>query len=104
MNELARSVLVSASLEGIEQVQRELHTHSNRHCALGVLHYYAHGKNLTDAKHCRIINCQAMNVYQISNEEWNKIIEANDELGWDFLTIARKLGSPEISTGEDHNE
>ena len=96
MNEKARDALVAAALRGHSQVRGALHADlaHDGDCALGVLHIAHHGGNRLAAVACwaggRGCSPAFGRAWGICAEEHNEIIHANDNLGWDFLTIARK--------------
>ena len=104
MNDEAREVLVAAGLRGHEQAQGRLHSRVREaDCALGVLHLTMH-QNRREALACSslgILGWSAMQDpcldtllqrYAITSQDEHEIIRRNDEDGWDFLTIARKVG------------
>ena len=90
MNELARETLVAAALNGVRQVKGMFRDHGGGRCAVGVLmescavpfNGFLNG-DLTAL-------CER---YQTSVQELAQIVDANDNKGWDFLTIARKFGN-----------
>ena len=96
MNDLARGALVAAALRGHKQIQCSLHDHDEGgECALGVIHLAAHGGNREQALLCqRQADCAHM-WGDLSAREGEDIARANDLKGWDFLTIARKIGVTE---------
>jgi len=102
MNDLAREVLVKAALDGVRQAKGTYRTKNGALCAFGVLF---------EAMDCQWLESPnggyvafiagtgtVMSRYDISQEEAQEIIEANDKKGWDFLTIARKIGNKETET------
>jgi hypothetical protein len=56
-------------------------------CAMGVIHR-AYAKEVG-------INYQSLPEDWITKAEAREVLHANDNLGWDFLTIARKIGNQE---------
>jgi hypothetical protein len=101
MNDKAREVLVKAALDGVPQTYgfyKDPNGGPGR-CALGVL-----------AEAIGVLNDTGIvatephekmrEQYELSDTEFFQIAEANDS-GWDFLTIARKLGVDESLT---HNQ
>jgi hypothetical protein len=81
MNDRAREVLVQAALSGVRQIKGRASDGRGGYCAVGVLKLYHRDKTQ-----------YWTHAYDISDEEWGEIIRANDNLGWDFITIARKVG------------
>ena len=105
MNDLARDVLAEAGLKGTKQVQGAFGRGDGR-CAIGVL-----------AESLGVLRCspwvylnfdgsdstawdldldgwdKIRKVYELSPEDEQEIVQANDKLGWDFLTISRKCGN-----------
>ena len=88
MNERGVAVLMQAALEGREQVKGAYYS-GDGGCAVGVLHQALFGH--TRLNYCCPISPTVGKEYQMSHEEILAIIRANDVLGWDFLTIARKF-------------
>jgi hypothetical protein len=92
MNDRAREALVEASLKGVNQIKRAYKTDKGQ-CALGVL------LEKTGWYEEFWIPCVASEMirseFEMSNKELKDIVYANDVLGWDFLTIARKIGTQE---------
>ena len=105
MNERAREVLVQAGLRGITQIRGQRHDYRGGACALGVLHLPLHDWNADEAMKCYAdgvsVPCWADRVaaeYDLSQELEDAIVRANDDHGWDFLTIARKVAA--LAEGE----
>ena len=92
-------MLVQAALSGVPQVKREFRDDADGRCALGVL------MDSLGLQFGRILGVEpgAWNAlekaFDISIQEQRDISVANDNLGWDFLTIARKIGNPEEANG-----
>ena len=82
MNDRAREVLVAAALNNVRQIRWEERDKDGGRCAIGVLVDAANG-------------CSLATIFDVSREDWGNIVYANDKLGWDFLTIARKIGVKE---------
>lgn len=113
MNDLARDVLVEASLRGIQQVKGMFMGHAvDMVCAQGALHLAEHEWDWEKARLCReqstranqwsldlpwFYQCGWVQTYELNKEEGAEIIDANDDKGWDFLQISRKccLGEAE---------
>ncbi len=98
MNDEAREVLVAAALRGHKQARGALHDVPEGECALGVLHLAVHPTR-DRAMVCAALgggHCEEMERrFAIGYFEAMAIASANDEEGWDFLTIARKIGVKE---------
>ena len=101
MNDRAREILATAGLQGHPQIRKTWHTDKGE-CALGVLHLACHATR-EEALQCynaRQNNHEYNNfseireMFDLSWPELRQIWTANDN-GWDFLTIARKIGVPE---------
>lgn len=111
MNELGADALVEASQRGIPQVR--MASIRNGYCALAALHLAAHGWSHDLLSQCHDADVEeASNPFRTAGEVWGssngrlhvlqfgidsyddlaELVRANDVLGWDFLTIARKLG------------
>lgn len=99
MNDLAREVLVKAALDGVKQIKGKLYDGDDGYCAVGVLcedHRQRHGWQWVpfgdefsiDSAHFPSM----MTEFGLTAQEWMAIVEANNNKGWDFLTIARKVG------------
>jgi hypothetical protein len=92
MNDRAREALVAASLKGVSQIRWAYRTDQGQ-CALGVLLEKTGWYELDQ------IPCVASEMirkeFDMRPEEFSEITHANDVLGWDFLTIARKIGTQE---------
>ncbi len=91
MNERAREALVAAALKGVRQIKGSLSDGADGRCALGVLAESVFGEcrgaqNDAEAD-------QIWKVLGINRDIEGQIMNANDYLGWDFLTIARKMGN-----------
>ena len=89
LTERHRAVLVDAALKGVRQIKNRLHDGEGGHCAMGVIHLDMHDGNETEAVLCWDRRGLACGFLNMNNRE---IERANDKLGWDFLTIARKCG------------
>ena len=85
MNDNARAVLIDAAMRGVKQIKGWYHDDAGGRCAIGVLCEAAG----TDW------GCIPGSLFDLSLDEAVQIMRANDDLGWDFLTIARKIGVPE---------
>jgi hypothetical protein len=83
MNELAREALVTAALTGVRQIKGLFKDADGGMCAMQVIHEAY--KNIDP-------HYQVLPNTWISLEECWQVLNANDNLGWDFLTIARKIG------------
>jgi hypothetical protein len=98
MNEEARELLVQAALEGRKQIKYAMHDGEGGSCAVGILHEALHA-TYADAVACmeehRSCWYQAERRFGINLSESTDIVGANDDKGWDFLTIARKVGRDE---------
>ena len=92
MNDKAREALVAAALSGVKQIKFALQDSDGGRCANGVLMEACTGV----APHQ--INWTTFNPSRfwewggLSLKEEDEIVHANNVLGWDFLTIARKIG------------
>ena len=84
MNDAGRDALVQAYLKGIPQVRGMLESVDGGRCAMGVLIDAACGRGVEAT-------------FELSSEEWSEIVTMNDQLGYDFLTIARKAGLKETT-------
>ena len=103
MNERAREALVDAALRGVPQIKGVYTLYESR-CAVGVL--YDAVKKETGLKGARYdvpcgplpdnISELVMRWAEMTEDELEYMICANDDLGWDFLTIARKIGMKNI--------
>lgn len=90
MNDNMRAALVAAALKGVRQIKGHLHDGQGGHCAWGVYHLALHNQNEKGAVECHNTvdqKCASFWREYLSDIEIQK---ANDEKGWDFLTIARK--------------
>jgi len=102
MNEQGVEVLVKAAMEGKRQARRTMHAYAGGSCAMGYLHIDAHNGNEHAAIMCSEMRmgvhfaqwpCQWVQRFGLEAEsDRQAICDANDEDGWDLLTIARKLG------------
>ena len=99
VNERAREALVRAALDGHKQGRKSFHLQDGSDCAMGVLHIAQHGWNRSKAVVCR--NRRGTDPWRkvekwagMTSKESAQVFTANDR-GWDFLTIARKIGTPE---------
>jgi hypothetical protein len=99
MNQRGQDVLIEAALAGIPQTVFS-HVDGDARCAMGVLieawaqvkgrllepgidgNYTPEGNDIEDFTH----------YYGLDHDQHERIVRAND-MGQDFLTIARKLGS-----------
>ena len=103
MNERAQEALVEAALRGVPQIKGHYMLDDSR-CAVGVL--YDATRKETGLKGARYdVPCGPLpdNLSELvikwaemTQEELRDMICANDDLGWDFLTIARKIGMKNI--------
>ena len=82
MNDRARELLIKAALDGVPQT-RGTYSSGGAYCAIGLLE---------KAAGCFYPRQQFIDLYDIQEWEADEIMYANDHLGWDFLTIARKVG------------
>lgn len=96
MNERARWALVRTALDGKPQGRFALHS-ATGDCALGVIHRDAHESCGEDPMTCTYHDPYACAISwgELSYQEMHQITAANDIDGWDFLTIARKIGLKE---------
>lgn len=96
MNDRAREVLVAAALAGHRQIKYFMHFPGDLgDCALGVLHLALHQtrKEACDCMSTRGKSTRELQeAYALTRKDYGDITEANDDLGWDLLTIARKVG------------
>lgn len=94
MNDRARDVLVDAALRGVRQIKGVLHDGKNGYCAMGVLCEAIRREGgvewLFGYRTTSEIADEVERRYDITLKEWHRIVHANNELGWDFLDIARK--------------
>jgi len=94
MNDLARQVLVKAALDGVKQAKGVFRDNDGGLCAWGALFEGMSCSWLEMNGHWTAsLPCDPMLHYDISQEESRDIVDANDKKGWDFLTIARKIGN-----------
>lgn len=115
MNEQAREALAAAALRGHRQIVGTLHdSEKEGDCALGILHLASHNGDRKATITCSRVSYMghpfnsffpAQSVKD-RNKAIRKIAYANDILGWDFLTIARKCNDDDAvnPTQEDHND
>lgn len=94
MNERAREALIQAALKGVPQIKGKLHDGKGGHCAFGIIHLDLHQGDELAALLCigprtGAPRCDDLREAYLQDTE---IVKANDDLGWDFLTIARKCG------------
>ena len=93
MNERAREVLIEAAMQGVPQIKGKLRDGYGGFCAGGVLiKAYLEEQGL--AWSIFSWGQPVLVHYDMSNEEWEDMVDANNNLDWDFLTIARKIGVP----------
>ena len=97
MNDRAREVLIDAALKGQKQIKGQLHDGKGGVCAMGALHLTLHDGDHLAAHACYrkgSPDCWFSAVWQAFDlaGEVAEIEIANDLHGWDFLTIARKIG------------
>jgi hypothetical protein len=103
MNDEARDLLIAAHMRGHKQARRVFHDRDGGECPLGLLHVVVHGGQSQAIEcirnHPHLHPNQGMDCvrrlcerFEISKEDWHDIIEATDGKGWDYLTIARKIG------------
>jgi len=92
VNDKAREALVQAALQGTRQITGAFRDDDDGRCALGVL-YDAMGVEFPTVCMSVELREQLCITYDISNDEGSDIVNANDILKWDFLTIARKIGN-----------
>ena len=94
MNDKAREVLVAAALRGHKQVQGDMHLNKGE-CAIGVLHLAYHNTRV-GAVRCWLHGRMGLHdweaQYGLDSDGMMEVIRRNDQDGWDFLTIARKVG------------
>jgi hypothetical protein len=98
MNDEAREVLVAAALRGHRQITGRTHDqHANEgECAMGVLHLRFH-ETRAEAVRCWLGQAAShpwWGRFRLEAGEIQMIAHRNDN-GWDFLTIARKVGTGE---------
>lgn len=97
MNDLARETLVKAAMTGVRQIRGQLYEWDGGFCAVGVLLHALGDMGSTymtwasPLLHTKLLHTK----YDISKKEYFEIVRANDDLRWDFLTIARKCGQKE---------
>lgn len=103
LTEKGVEVLREAALRGHPQVRGNYHG-PDGDCVLGVFHIDMHQANRAEALQCKNTTDCLMDIYNGSSghitdritdqtaECCRALINANDMLGWDFLTIATKLG------------
>ena len=88
MNQVAREALVSAALRNVRQIRGALYDEHGGRCAMGVL------LEAFDGNPSNVRRRDSRDTFKewsdLSLEEEMEIIDANNELRWDFLTIARK--------------
>ena len=93
MNERAVEVLVKAAMDGVRQIRGEMTDPDGGRCALGALGF-------TNTSSFAIALMYGMSFAPMMcpecsvafSDEIGLIAHLNDFHGWDFLTIARKLG------------
>lgn len=98
MNQRGQDHLVQAALRGIKQARGAFHI-GKEVCAMGAIHLGEHNWDWEDAVKCSQITtmlvklpCQFTQKNGLDKKTRGALIDANDKAGWDFLTIARKLG------------
>jgi hypothetical protein len=97
MNNEARDLLVSAWLRGVKQIRYRLADADGGRCAMGVL-MEALGVPLTvmdvrfRTEETEAAHALVRKAYDLTREEVLDVTRRNNELGQDFLTIARKTG------------
>ena len=89
MNDKAREALDQAALTGVKQIRFQMDSPSGGRCAMGVL-YESIGITLGTTVSLGKMK-RARKTLGLTDSDIMDIIEANDRLGWDFLTIARKI-------------
>lgn len=94
MNDRAREALVAAALNGVKQIRYGWRDDHGGFCALGVLMEDCKGWHLFSVEHLD-------KEYGLTKNEREVILRANDVLGWDFLTIARKFGNNDSGVSEN---
>lgn len=88
MNDRAREALVAAALKGTKQIRGSLQDFTGGVCALGV--FFSCLPNTFSAP------WSEMEAWaDLEPGEDTEIARRNDLDGWDFLTIARKVGVPD---------
>jgi hypothetical protein len=90
MNDRVREALVTAALNGTKQIKGAYKDRHGGRCALGVIMEHA-GLEFGFTIH----PTDAWHKIGLTPDEFFSIQRANDNLGWDFLIIARKIGTPE---------
>ena len=101
MNDKAREILVSAALNGTPQIKYRLADDDGGRCAMGVLMEACDREIFLSVRRFKwhtAFDMRVMGEYDIDGDEWREIATANNN-GWDFLTIARKIGNPEEANG-----
>ena len=94
MNDLARETLVRAALNGTRQIKNALQDNEGGRCAIGVLmDAYAIRHGISGPEKWWIPGDLLREEYDLHGSQWTEIIWRNNELGEDFLTIARKVGT-----------
>ena len=91
MNDHARDVLAKHAMLGTKQAFNTMRDVHGGMCALGVLMY----ELLGEARACNTSEERKLwlRTYQVTRREEQEILDANDKLKWDFLTISRKCGN-----------
>jgi len=92
MNDVARDALALAGLTGHPQAMGALHADEGD-CAIGVIHIAAHRGNRFAALQCGLSYRCAGAFAEMDDRQLREVWVANDNKGWDFLTIARKFGN-----------
>jgi hypothetical protein len=87
MNEKGRDILREAALAGKKQITGGYYRDGGA-CVVGMLHEALHHNQ---DKGCCVFSQTLRDELDISVEEFYKLVDMNDNLGYDFLAIANKL-------------
>ena len=93
MNDRARDVLTQAALNGVEQIKGRYADGRGGFCAVGILLEDDRKRHGWEWANWEGVPARIKADFGIvATVDFNAIVHANDTLGWDFLTIARKVG------------
>lgn len=100
MNDKARELLIKAALDGVPQVHGTLFSGEGR-CAMGVIieglglkeKWYVMKETPPMLRDSTVFWREVFKEAGMNPYEHGRVVEMNDSDGFDFLTIARKLGN-----------
>lgn len=102
MTEEQATVLIEASLQGVRQIKGALWDPDGGFCALGLLEARLGQKSLRSLYATPVHGCPECGARRDArrfgiNTEAMLIVHLNNDHGWSFLDIARKLGPREVT-------